>query len=231
MKSLSHVHGVVFDLDDTLYPEIDFVRSGFRAVAGQFRAALGPADAAVDRMWETFSHGDRTRVFDAVCAERGRGDDRALVAEMVRTYRGHVPSIRLHEDAARLLARLSGRMLLGVVSDGPLETQQNKIDALGLAPRVHAVELTNLYGRAFWKPHPRAFEQIARRLGCPHGELAYVADNAEKDFVAPNGLGWTTIQVRRADGVYRDRMAAPGGAPHHVVESLDELTFELGSPL
>ena len=33
MKKLNNLKAIVFDLDDTLYPEMEFVMSGFRAVA------------------------------------------------------------------------------------------------------------------------------------------------------------------------------------------------------
>ena len=44
------VKAVVFDLDDTLYPEISFVKSGFRVVAGY----LGPR-FGFDQEWSTSS--------------------------------------------------------------------------------------------------------------------------------------------------------------------------------
>lgn len=223
MLDLPHIRGLVLDLDDTLYPEIDFVRSGFRAVAHAHAGLLGDAAASIDLMWRIFNEADRTRVFNLALQHLGLTADAATIAALVQTYRAHSPRISLHPDADRLLARAQGRLLLGIVSDGPLETQQRKVDALVLQPRVHAVELTDLYGREFWKPHPRAFESVARFLGCPHRELAYVGDNPEKDFIAPNRLGWTTIRIRRTDGIYRDRAAPPGGEPRFEIDTLDEI--------
>src|SRR5438445_8584130 len=66
MVAADRIRAVVFDLDDTLYPEFDFVRSGFRAVATAFPAELGSHDAAFERLWQTFMTGDRRRVFDNV---------------------------------------------------------------------------------------------------------------------------------------------------------------------
>ena len=60
-------------------------------------------------------------------------------------------------------------------------------------------------------------------LKVPHAQCVYIADNAKKDFVAPNALGWTTIQIVRSDGVYRDAAPAQGGTPRHAAESLDEI--------
>jgi len=50
-----------------------------------------------------------------------------------------------------------------------------------------------------------------------------VADNASKDFVGPNGLGWATVQIVRAGGIYAEAKTADGGAAGQVVGSLDEV--------
>ncbi|WP_315817010.1 hypothetical protein [Paraflavitalea speifideaquila] len=46
----------VFDLDDTLFPEIDFLRSGFRAIAAKLAPLIG-ADI-YSRMWQQYSSGE-----------------------------------------------------------------------------------------------------------------------------------------------------------------------------
>jgi putative hydrolase of the HAD superfamily len=75
----------------------------------------------------------------------------------------------------------------------------------------------------YGKPHPMAFELTAHRFGVEHVECVYVADNPAKDFVAPNALGWLSVQVRRSDGIYLDAITADGGGPDHLIDSLDEL--------
>src|SRR5262249_13447624 len=156
---------IVFDLDDTLYPESAFVRSGFRAVAAEFAATLGPPDAAFELMWRAFQSNDRRRVFDLVLAKAGRLPHVTVVNRMVETYRMHRPSLWMQADADRALNRLAGRYKLGILTDGYLETQRNKIEALGLASRVDVVLITDELGREFWKPHVRCFEEMCRRLG------------------------------------------------------------------
>ena len=59
---------VLFDLDDTLYPEIQYVCSGFRAVAAflhQNRTAADP-EYIFQLLWHTFENGPRNRVFNLV---------------------------------------------------------------------------------------------------------------------------------------------------------------------
>lgn len=225
MIDLSHVAAFVFDLDDTLYPESQFVLSGFRAVAAAFSARLGTPDAAFARMVELSQSDARGRVFDALLMERTGEADPREAAAMVAAYRRHMPVLGLHPDAARLLDRLCGRRRLGLISDGPAETQRNKVRALNLANRFDAIVFTDEMGREFWKPHPRGFQQAGLALCAAGAQLAYIADNPSKDFVAPRALGWHTVMVRRSDGVYRDAVAPAGGAAEACVESLDEVAI------
>lgn len=216
---------LVFDLDDTLYPEADFVRSGFRA-AGEVAHAEGVPGFA-ERAAALFESGLRGAIFDAVLAELAPDRAQSLLPRLIAAYRGHRPMIALHTDARELLAELKGRVPLGLISDGYAATQQAKVEALGLDRLMDRVVLTDaLGGRAFWKPHPAAFVEMAAALGA--GGLVYIADNPAKDFVAPNALGWTSVRIRRPLGEYRHAVAPEGGAARHEIASLAELPSLLG---
>jgi putative hydrolase of the HAD superfamily len=212
---------VVFDLDDTLYPEHDYVRSGL-AAAGQHAADQWGLTDFTATCLTLFSAGQRGDIFDQALAQHRVKADPALILALVAAYRAHVPQLRLHADANAVLHRLAGRTPLGLITDGPAAVQEAKITALGLASRLDAVICTDkLGGRTFWKPHPAAFEQMMRDL--PARTYVYIADNPAKDFVAPNGLGWHTIQIVRAGGEYGDRPAAVGGEPQAIIHSLNAL--------
>lgn len=215
---------IVFDLDDTLYLERDFARSGFRHVSRAFADRLGSAERSAELMLHHFDGPNRRRVFDATLESLGRPADAALVGEMVAAYRSHEPAIALLPDAERALARLAGRPS-GLISDGDAAMQRRKISALRLAGRVGTMILTGELGPGMGKPHPRAFEELARRAGASAGECVYVGDNVAKDFVAPNALGWRTVRVVRPEGIYVDAVASAGGAPRETIRSLDELAI------
>ena len=217
------IDAVIFDLDDTLYPERAYNFSGFAAVAAVFEARLGNRRETEAEMRRLFDRGNRRRVFNALLAGRGLPEDPALVRRMIDTYRSHRPTISLYRDAESALRRLRGGYQLGLITDGPVVMQSAKIDALGVRGRLDAVILTEELGPGSSKPNPRAFEIMADRLRISAAQCMYVADNAAKDFVAPNALHWTTVQVVRPEGVYRNQGPATGGRPSHVIESLDDL--------
>ena len=158
MTTRPTIQAIVFDLDDTLYPEVQFVQSGYRAVAERFADRLGPPEATLADLLAIFDSPDRSRAFNALLEHRSLPDDAELIKAMVATYRTHAPALTLHADAAAVLDRLTGRYPLGLITDGPLATQRAKFDALPLGSRFAAVVFTDELGPGRAKP-PGVAEQ------------------------------------------------------------------------
>jgi len=183
-----------FDLDDTLYDESTFVRSGFQAVANHLAAAYGvPSDDSLVLMLEVLESDGRGRVFDTVAERLGlTGSD--LVADCVEAYRNHEPSIVLAPGAGEALGRC-GDDPRYLVTDGHPGVQAAKVRALGLEDMFRAVYRTWSYGRDHAKPSLRCFEMICRAEGRDLRELVYVGDDPAKDFVGLNAVGALTVRV------------------------------------
>jgi putative hydrolase of the HAD superfamily len=185
---------VAFDLDDTLYPEETFVRSGFRAVARTLQERWGVSeDEAFDVMWESLGRRGRGTQFDDVVEHFGlRG--RQSIAQLIKIYRHHPPSISLPAQSKAALEALRPRPLY-VVTDGHKVVQQSKIDALGLAPFLEHAYLTHRYGISNRKPSVHIFELMMRRERCGAQDIVYVGDDPSKDFHGIRPLGVHTVRV------------------------------------
>lgn len=221
------IQAVVFDLDDTLYAERDYVRSGYRAVARHLRRVLTRDEAFDDWLWRRFQAGLAGGAFDALNEHFQLGLDARAITELVGVYRDHKPDIHPRPGVAELLGRLRSRCRLGLLSDGFLPAQRLKLDAMGIAPMLDAVVFTEEMGRQFWKPAPDGFDAIRAKLNIPHEACAYVGDNPAKDFVAPNSLGWRSIQLLCPGQIHSDNAAPEGGTAQIVIASLDELEAAL----
>jgi putative hydrolase of the HAD superfamily len=213
----------VFDLDDTLYPERDHVCSGFKAVDSLVSERLGISGFG-DACLQSFLRGDRGRIFDAVLHSRFGLADAQLVEDLVRVYRSHAPHIDLYPDARRFLDRARRLALpMALITDGPRESQWAKIEALSLTDAFSPIVVTAELGDGKSKPHPAAFEQVQRTVA-PARRFVYIADNPGKDFLAPNQLGWLSVRIVRADGLYAHaKEPTPLHAAQHSVSSLDEV--------
>lgn len=213
----------VFDMDDTLYLERDYVRSGFESV-GRWLKRTHCVTGFADVAWALFEEGRRGDIFDRTLERLGRDDLR--VADLVIRYRRHRPRIRMAPDAQRWLERHGGRGGLGLISDGPAASQSRKVTALGLRRLgFDPIVLTDRWGVAFRKPAPRAFRAVEKRLGLCGPELLYVADNPAKDFEAPRALGWRTVQIVRPGAIHAAATAPGQVGADLVITTLDELDW------
>ena len=189
---------LILDLDDTLYLERGYVRSGFDAV-GRYVADRHGASDFGERCWALFERGVRGTTFDQALNEAGLSGS-INCADLVDVYRRHTPSIRLQDDAAQFLRDWPADRPLGLITDGPVESQSAKIAALGLKDRLSPIVLSDEWGTEFRKPHDRPFEAVEEALGLAPEELTYIADNPRKDFIAPRRRGWQTVRIRRPAG-------------------------------
>jgi putative hydrolase of the HAD superfamily len=192
---------VVFDLDDTLYLERDYVKSGFATVARWAENTLELVDFE-ERAWRLFEKGERQSIFQNVLTATNNRLDPRIIRKMIRLYRNHVPEITLLPDAERCLSKLKDKVILAVITDGRLMGQQAKCASLRLSTFMDLIVCTEQWGKSYCKPHPRAYETLESHCKLPAGRLVYVGDNPVKDFTTPLERGWYTIRVRRPQGLH-----------------------------
>ncbi len=186
---------VVFDLDDTLYPEIAYVESGFRAVAHALEARFGAEPGQVFALLcAALERHGRGETLDIALRELGVYS-RGLVRRLVHAYRHHDPDLTLPDESRRVLSGLAGRAAY-LVTDGHKVVQARKIEALGIARHFRHCYLTRRYGLAREKPCPYVFQRIAAREGCKPERVVYVGDDPHKDFCGIRPLGFRTLRVR-----------------------------------
>lgn len=227
------ISGVVLDIDDTLYLERDYVRSGFRFLGHAVASSDVEATSISDWLWTAFESGVRGDTFDRMLVAFPSIAGRTSVARLVSAYRSHPPTIALSRGVEQVLQALShAGVRLGAVTDGPPEAQAAKARALGLDRWLDPVILTGELGPDAGKPSARAFEMVASAWSIPGERLVYVGDNPLKDFRGPRTLGWRTIRVRREGQLHHDaEPAAPADAPDLEIGSLERLLdhLELGA--
>jgi putative hydrolase of the HAD superfamily len=225
-----HWKAIVFDLDDTLYPEAAYVSSGYRAVGRWVEEVLRiPAPRATEELNELFVAGVRSGTFDHWLAARGL--DPAHVRTMVAVYRGHSPEIDPFPAVPGLLDRLrQERVPLGIVTDGRARAQRAKVTALGLAPFFGTISYSEELGKEAAKPSPQAFLTALEQLGAAGSDAVYVADNPVKDFLGARRAGMASIRLRLDGGIYAgSEPPTPDHAPDVEVRTFAELEEALGA--
>lgn len=117
---------IVFDLDDTLYKEIDFLKSGYMYISKFLSEKYGIGNM-YSFMLEMYKQ--KLNVFAELIEQNNLPLE---VSDLVNMYRAHIPNICLAKDTKELLHRLRESCILGIITDGRSQTQWNKFDALGL---------------------------------------------------------------------------------------------------
>ncbi|WP_434979762.1 HAD family hydrolase [Daejeonia sp. YH14] len=171
---------IVFDLDDTLVYEIDFLKSAYLEIAKKLdeKEFLKLYKQMMD--W----YMNESNVFNHL--ENLYNVDKKQLLDI---YRSHFPNIKLIDGAKEILTFCKENAYkLGLVSDGRSLTQRNKLKALGIENLFDKIVISEEFGSK--KPSESNFKVF---LESENTDYFYIADNPEKDFVSPNKLGWFTV--------------------------------------
>ncbi|WP_312351341.1 HAD family hydrolase [Empedobacter sp.] len=172
---------IIFDLDDTLMYEIDFLKSAFKEIADFIDKKN--QEELFKLMLIKYHEGEN--VFDFLINNYTNFSKEQLL----QMYRNHFPNVSLNEGADDLLKKIKSKgYKLGLITDGRSVTQRNKLKALKIEDLFDKIIVSEEFGST--KPDERNFKIF---LENDIEEYYYIADNTKKDFVTPNKLGWTSI--------------------------------------
>lgn len=190
---------ICFDLDDTLYKEIDYLTSAYREIV-QYAAAHCLVDEDSQQrlseegylqMMTAYQQGE-----NAFAALNSRLGLHIPVSDYLTLYRNHVPKIALSDDVKRLLDVLHQEgVILGLITDGRSVQQRNKLKALGLDSYLENENIVISEEFGSEKPALANYTYFMKRYPVCR-DFTYVGDNLRKDFLAPNRLGWQTVCLR-----------------------------------
>ena len=190
----ARISGVIFDLDDTLYSEKEYVRSGYKAVSDYLGGGYE------EKLWAYFEN--KQPAIDALLKELGRENEKEKV---LNAYRFHKPAIHLYDGVLEEIKALTAKgKRVGIITDGRPEGQRNKLAALGLDELIgeeNIIITDELGGVQFRKPCDIAFRILAQRWRLSYDEIVYVGDNTAKDFQAPAQLGMKHIYFAVPDPI------------------------------
>ena len=221
---------VIFDLDDVLYSEREYMISGFREVSKRLSIIKNDQDKLVKTMIEIYEK-DPAHVFDNLFSLVTTNIPKLemFVQELLDIYRNHKPLITLYPDVIPILTNLKNNHIkTAIITDGHEITQRLKIESLELCTKIDHIIINDSLGpnRKFWKPNPLPFKMILEKFNVKSNNSCYVGDNAKKDFEGPNILEMRTIQIQRPNGIYsNDTPKNMLNRPEFIIKTLNELNY------
>lgn len=235
---------VLFDLDDTLFAHRTAVDAGI----SRYRSLLGGPFADGDervatQLWHRLEESQYHRYLAGELSYAGQRRERAKL--FAKEYgvlledheadawfddyaREYVAAWVLHDDALACLSALSAASIrLGIITNGDLIRQTEKIARLGLTPLFEHVTTSGALGHA--KPDVRIFEHACSIFGVAPSEAAYVGDRLRTDAIGAAGAGLTGVWLdRRGAATATEIMAArASGVP--IIRTLEELPAAIGA--
>lgn len=185
---------IIFDLDDTLYNEKEYVVSGFRSVSKKIESKYGLNFFEVySALLESFFVDGRGKNFDKIVDKFGLSPK--IVPDLVKTYRGHEPEIHIKDEDKLFLKKLSQKYKLCLITDGWEDVQKNKVSVLKLDSIFDLVLYSQRDGIKYAKPHNKFFVKALNYFKVKKEEAVMIGDDYDKDIVGANGLGIKTFQV------------------------------------
>ncbi len=218
------VKAVVFDLDDTLISEKEYIRSGYHHIARiiEDRFSIDKNQVFDDLMG--FFNVSSLNVFDRLYDKYQIEYSKEMILDLVKEYRGHFPNIQFYGDVLPCLTELKKLGIkAGIITDGHKIAQRQKLKAVQADEYFDEIIVTDELGRDYWKPHPKAFELIREKLKISFDEMVYVGDNPEKDFYIKTICPIKTLRIMRQEIVHFSKIYYQSIEEDFRIKSLEEI--------
>lgn len=197
MDHLENVKVIVFDMDDTLYGEKEYVRSGYHEIA----KILPQIENAEEKLWNYFEQ-KKSAIDELLVSENCYSEE--LKQKCLDVYRNQKPNIHLYTGVENMLKKLKKQgYKLGMITDGRVEGQKAKIETLKIEKYFDKIIITDeLGGVEYRKPNSKAYDLMKDYFKCDYQEMIYIGDNLNKDFIYPEKVNIKSIYFKNRDGLY-----------------------------
>lgn len=209
---------LVLDLDDTLYPELNYLKSAYHSIASELS---DNNNQLYELMLSKYINSED--VFSFLVTEYN-----VELQHLLDLYRYHIPNIQLYPNVEKVLNYFSENGEIAIVTDGRSKTQRNKLRALGLTDILTTIVISEELKTE--KPCRENFEKVvSETIG---NKYIYIGDNLKKDFITPKEMGWTTICLKdQGNNIHRQNFDLPYEyQPDYCFESWLEIQYFLNIP-
>lgn len=196
---------VLFDLDNTLY---DYDAYWARRLVWSLEPvhAAYPAFDMGSLIERIMAEHIYAKNFVSFLNQSGVIDMQVCQSALQRYRINPYEQLELPADTLEVLRRLRQYCKTGLITNGPIYSQQPKIERLGLALLMDLLIISEEVGLA--KPDPAIFHLALRRLQVRPGRALYVGDSPEYDLAGAQAAGLDCVWMNP-----RDQRLPPGMPP------------------
>ncbi|MBQ7583614.1 MAG: HAD hydrolase-like protein [Lachnospiraceae bacterium] len=192
------IKAVIFDLDDTLTSEYEYVASGYRFVSKLLTERLGHTSEEIEaRLWE-LSKESYSHVFNRLFDSYGISYTEDELSRLITEYREHPPALKFYPDAEETLAALKDRgILTGIISDGDPERQRNKLRSAVTKMSPLSLHKAGIYSNEnAQNTETSDLHKADETIGCWFDEIILNDEFGGAEFRKPNPKGFIEMAAR-----------------------------------
>ena len=211
---VDHNTVIVFDLDDTLVYEIDFLYSAYCEIA----TILEPQNKSslVRHLFSLYRNNENPFQFL-------ESNYDMTLESMLSIYRNHAPeSLEMLPNCFQVIKNIKeNNGKVAIITDGRSITQRNKIKAIGILDMLDEIIISEEINSE--KPNALNYNLIEDKF--PDSTYYYIGDNIKKDFITPNGLGWKTVQILdTGKNIHvNTKVISDKHLPKHIIHNFSEI--------
>jgi HAD superfamily hydrolase (TIGR01549 family) len=222
------IKAIFFDLDDTLHDHLFPFSKAFKE---SFPTLYPHVDVESlykkfrdfsDLLWKDYSNQELTleelRISRIIMAleffDKNFTNEQA--SQFQALYELNLDRLKLFAEVPELIRVIKSKgILIGIITNGPVAHQFNKIHSLGLTSHVSSghIFISDAVGVA--KPNKQIFQHVAQKVNMNQSEMVYIGDSWPNDVVAPIEAGWKAIWFN-----HRKRLP---GTNHKPLAEIDHL--------
>lgn len=175
----------IFDLDNTLYNECDYLFSGYKAISDYIETKCHNHTSAeyYDFLTSTYNQDGRSGLFDKLITHYNLQIE---INKLTDILHSHHTEIKLNIQAKELLDYLIGKdKKVYVLTNGNIKQQQNKVELLGINRQYPTLEV--IYANSITpKPSPISLLMIIKKENVKQENVLFIGDSEVDELTAKN---------------------------------------------
>lgn len=232
------IETAIFDVDDTLYDQLEPFRQAFIKNFRRFAAHVPIKEiynSSRRYSEETFPRLEageislmehNTHRMIASFADFGIKISRNEAVLFQETYEEEQHKITLLPEIIEVFERLLEKgIILGVLTNGPFEHQWMKVNQLGITKWIPKENIFVSEGIGIAKPDPEAFHFIENKLKLAKSTTVFIGDSFQNDIIGAKKAGWKAIWVNHRNKSVDDSLVVPDQIVYSPKELQNSLLF------
>lgn len=183
------IKSILFDLDNTLYEENDYLV----AVFDEFFKLKNIKHNIVPFLSNGFRL-NSSDIFGDILKKLNIYSSTSQL-ELFHIYKNLNTNLNLYDSAYILIDNLKKKNIkLGIITNGVAQAQQCKIKCLKIANMFDVIIYARKWGKSYEKPNKKPFDEALKILNFDKSEVLFVGDNPLTDILGAENAGIKSIR-------------------------------------